>query len=164
MLPGADSGNNVALASEPAPTGNRNPTVEWTSSPDQKAVVTDLPNRPDADSVRPATELVNGSRISCNFGAGTNTGLRFGDRLTVGAGAQWRGDLIVYDLLEPGAGRVRMLGTVGATGSATGEAIVQLSTSDSRVVLSGFLPNGVFMATTILIAILGRDSVGYARA
>ena len=42
-----------------------------------------------------------------------------------------------------------MLSTVGATGSATGDAVVQLLTSDSRVVLFGVLPDGVFMVTTL---------------
>ena len=42
-----------------------------------------------------------------------------------------------------------MTGTSGAVGSATGEADVQIMTVGSRIHFMGFLPNGIYMVTTI---------------
>jgi hypothetical protein len=112
---------------------------------------TDLPNRRDDDprGAAPAARLLDSLRISCDFGAGNNTGTRVGEILTVGGGAQWQGGLILYDLTDASAGKARMTGSPGVTGSPTGEAEVQVTTEGTRVFLSGFLMNRDYVMVTI---------------
>ncbi len=57
--------------------------------------------------------------------------------------------MIIYDLLDAGAGKARMSGGPAATGTVTDEARVQLVTSGTRLVLLGELPNGAFVVTTV---------------
>lgn len=155
----------VEPAGVPAPSSNA-PTPATTSTPASGAnsglividtpptgrgTVTDLPSRRegDSDQARPADELLNGTRIGCDFGGGSNTGLRDGAMLTVGGGADWVGGLIVYDLLDAGASEARMTGSQGATGTLTGETKVELRISGTRLTFLGELPDGVLVATTI---------------
>jgi hypothetical protein len=138
--------------------GSRGVSVVEHAPADTRVPVTDVPNRsPDHAARSDAAQLLNGTRISCDFGAGVNTGVRFGDTLSVGGGAEWSGGLIVYQLLDAAAGRVTMTGSVGATGSPNGEAKVDLITVDTQIVLSGLLPNGGFVLTTIYPE---RDDLG----
>jgi hypothetical protein len=129
----------------------RNPIVADIPPRDLPITRTDLPNRRDGDPAarKPAAALLDSTRITCDFGAGNNTGLRFGDTLSVGGGAQWQGGLLIYDLVDAAAGAVRLTGTAGATGSQRGEAKMQVTTEGSRVLLSGFLENRAFLAVTI---------------
>jgi hypothetical protein len=140
---------DAVTASPPAPA--RNPIVADIPPRDLPLTRTDLPNRRDGDPAarKPAAALLDSTRITCDFGAGNNTGLRFGDTLSVGGGAQWQGGLLIYDLVDAAAGAVRLTGTAGATGSQRGEAKVQVTTEGSRVLLSGFLENRAFLAVTI---------------
>jgi len=132
------------------PPGSRGVPVAEHAPADARVTVTDLPNRRTGDAARrDAAELLNATRISCDFGAGNNTGTRQGDTLTVGGGGEWVGGLIVYQLLDAGATRVMMTGSVGATGSASGEAKIDLLAADTQIILSGVLPNGGFVVTTI---------------
>jgi len=57
--------------------------------------------------------------------------------------------LIVYDLLDSGAGEARMSGSPGATGTPTGETKVQVRISGTRLTFLGELPDGVLVVTTI---------------
>lgn len=154
------------------PAAPTRPAVVWFPPNDLPVGQTDLPNRRsgDAGGSRPAAELLEGTRITCDFGAGVNTGMRFGDSLSVGAGAQWQGSLMVYDLLEPSIGRARLSGTLGGAGSPTGEAKVQLMAIGSRVYFMGLQQNGTYMITTIYdeldnmdrhVAVMSRHENGF---
>jgi hypothetical protein len=77
---------------------------------------------------------------------------------------------MVYDLLEPSAGKARLTGTVGAAGSPTGEAKVQLMTIGSRIYFMGLQQNGTYMLTTIYdeldnmdrhVAVMSRHENGF---
>lgn len=140
-----------------APAGN--PIVLDIPPRDLPLTPTDLPNRRTDDlSARiPAAALLGSLRITCDFGAGNNTGLRFGDTLSVGGGAQWQGGLLIYDLVDTAAGTAYLTGTAGATGSPSGKAKMQVTTEGSRVMLSGFLENHGFVAVTIFDEL---DNVG----
>jgi hypothetical protein len=119
---------------------------------------TDLPNRRDGDpSTIAAADLLSSQRISCDFRAGNNTGLRFGEMLTVGGGAQWAGDLFIYDFIDSATGTARLTGSPAVTGSPSGEAKMQVTTEGTRVFLSGFLENRSFVMVTIFDEV---DSVG----
>ena len=134
----------------PAPAAARNPIVASAPPSNSPSTVTDLPSRRDGDaSATPAANLLDSSRISCDFGAGNNTGMRAGELLIVGGGAQWQGGLLIYDLIDSAAGTARLVGNVGVTGSPTGEARMQVTTEGSRVFLSGFLENRAFVMVTI---------------
>jgi hypothetical protein len=159
-------------AADAAPTEPTRPTVVWFPPKDSRLVYTDIPNRraDDAKGSRPATDLLDGTRITCDFGAGNNTGARVADTLIAGVGAQWQGSLMVYDLLEPSAGKARLTGTVGAAGSPTGEAKVQLMTIGSRIYFMGLQQNGTYMLTTIYdeldnmdrhVAVMSRHENGF---
>jgi hypothetical protein len=138
----------AADAPRTAPT--RNPIVANAPPSNSPSTTTDLPNRRDGDaSATPAADLLGSPRISCDFDAGNNTGMRSGEVLTVGGGAQWRGDLLIYDLVDAAAGTARLTGNPGVTGSPSGEAKVQVVTEGTRVFLSGFLANGAFVMVTI---------------
>ena len=142
----------VPASTDSAPAEPARPTVVWFAPKDARPVYTDIPNRhaDDATGSRPATDLLDSARITCEFGAGSNTGSRIGDSLSVGSGgAQWQGSLMVYDFLEPSGGKVRLTGTVGAVGSPTGEATVQFTVAGSRIYFMGFLPNGMYILTTV---------------
>jgi hypothetical protein len=140
----------ASTADPPARASARNPIVASAPPSNSPSTVTDLPNRRDSDSsATPATDLLDAARISCDFDAGNSTGVRLGEMLTVGGGAQWQGGLLLYDLIDAGAGTARLLGNVGVTGSPSGEAKMQLTTEGSRVFLSGFLQNSAFVMVTI---------------
>jgi hypothetical protein len=126
-------------------------TVVWSPPKDSRPVFTDIPNRRanDDKGSRPATNLLDSARITCDWGAGNVTGARVGDSLSVFPGSQWQGSLMVYDLLGASAGKARLTGTAGAVGSPTGAAEVQITTVGSRIHFMGFLPNGTYMVTTI---------------
>ena len=145
-------------AAAPAAT-ERNPIVSDLPPRDLPVTRTELPNRRDGDlsASMPAAALLGSLRITCDFGAGNNTGTRVGDTLTIGGGAQWVGGPLVYDFVNATAGAARLTGSVGATGSPTGEATMQVSTEGSRVMLSGFLANRAFVAVTIFDEL---DNVG----
>lgn len=140
-----------AAAAETPTTSGRAPSIVWFPPKELSGTPTSIPNRgpDDAAGRSAATDLLDQPRITCDFGAGVNTGLRDGDTLTVGAGAQYRGDLMVYDLLEPGAGKARLSGTVGATGSPTGETRVQLVLYDARIHFLSLQQAGAYVVTTI---------------
>ena len=142
-----------AVATRPAatPTPGGNPIVADAPPSNSRGTQTDLPNRraDDPGGAAPAARLLDSLRISCDFGAGNNTGTRVGEVLTVGGGAQWVGGLILFDLTNASAGTARMTGTPGATGSPTGEADVQVTTEGTRVFLSGFLKSRDFVVVTI---------------
>jgi hypothetical protein len=141
----------VPASTDPAPPEPARVTVVWSAPTDSRPVFTDIPNRRangDTGS-RPATELLDAGRITCDWGPGNVTGARVGDSLSVFPGSQWQGSLMVYDLLGPSAGKARLTGTAGAVGSPTGEAQVDIMTVGSRIHLTGFLPNGTHMTTTI---------------
>ena len=137
-------------ASRTAASGGA-PTVVWFPPKELLGSSTDIPNRRPDDSAgrKAAADLLDQSRVTCDFGAGMNAGVRFGDTLLVGVGAQWQGGLMVYDLLEPGAGRARLIGTVGGTGSPNGETKVQLMLYGTRIYFLGLQPNGTYALTTI---------------
>jgi hypothetical protein len=142
-----------ATAARPADAPDRRGNLIVTDAPpsNSPATSTDLPNRRDDDArgAAPAAGLLESLRISCDFGAGNNTGLRFGELLTVGGGAQWQGGLIVFDLTDASTGTALMKGNPGATGSPSGEAKVQVTTEGTRVFLSGFLENRAYVMFTI---------------
>jgi hypothetical protein len=140
---------SFSAAAPPAAPPARNPIVAGSPPSNSPSTVTDLPNRRDDSSATPAAELLDSSRISCDFRAGNTTGIRLGEMLTVGGGAQWQGGLLIYDLIDAGAGTARLVGTVGVTGSPSGEAKMQVTTEGSRVFLSGFLQNRAFVMVTI---------------
>jgi hypothetical protein len=144
-------------ADRPVPASN--PIVANAPPSNSPGTSTDLPNRRNGDpsTTSPAANLLDSLRVSCDFRAGNNTGLRQGDVLTVGGGAQWQGGLILYDFIDAGASGARMTGNPGATGSPTGEAKVEVRTEGTRVVLSGFLENGAFVVVTIFDEL---DNVG----
>jgi hypothetical protein len=147
-----------AASDPPSARPARDPIVTNSPPSNSPSTVTDLPNRRDGDSsATPAAGLLDSPRISCDFRAGNNTGLRFGEMLTVGGGAQWNGDLLIYDLIEGAAGTARLLGSASVTGSPSGEAKVQLTTEGTRVHLSGFLENRAFVMVTIFDEL---DNVG----
>lgn len=133
----------------PLPAGN--PIVADAPPSNSPGTRTDLPNRRDDDprGAAPAARLLDSPRISCDFGAGNNTGLRFGELLTVGGGAQWNGDPILYDLTDASAGTAKMIGDAAATGSPSSETKVQVTTEGTRVFLSGFLENRGYVMVTI---------------
>lgn len=139
------------VATDSAPGEPARVTVVWSAPKDSRIVSTDIPNRRanDDKGSRPATDLLAAGRITCDWGPGNVTGARVGDTLSVFPGSQWQGSLMVYDLLEGSAGKVRLSGTVGAVGSPTGEADVEIATVGSRIYFIGFLPNGTYVATTI---------------
>ena len=112
---------------------------------------TDIPNRRanDDKGSRPATDLLDAARITCDFGPGSVAGARVGDSLSVFSGAQYQGSLMVYDVLEPSSGKARLTGTAGAVGSPSGETNVRLMTIGSRIQFMGLLPNGTCMLTTV---------------
>lgn len=144
----------VPASTDSAPAEPARPTVVWFAPKDarDRVVYTDIPNRraDDATGSRPAADLLDDGRITCDFGTGSITGARVGDSLTIGpGGAQWQGSLMVYDLLEPAGGKARLTGTVGAVGSPTGEATVQFTVAGSRIYFMGFLPNGMYILTTV---------------
>jgi hypothetical protein len=141
------------------PVPASNPIVSDVPPSNSPMTRTDLPNRRDGDlsTSDPATNLLDSARISCDFGAGNNTGTRIGDVLTVSGGAQWQGGLILYDFTDAGAGTARMTGSVGATGSPNGETEVQVMTEGTRVFLSGFLQNRAYVVVTIFDEL---DNVG----
>jgi hypothetical protein len=148
----------IVTAPVPAPTDSDSAsaeparlTVVWSPPKDSRPVFTDIPNRRENDDTgsRPATNLLDAARITCDWGAGNVTGARVGDSLSVGSGSQWQGSLMVYDVLGASAGKARLTGTPGAVGSPRGEAEVQIMTVGSRVHFMGFLPNGTYMVTTI---------------
>ena len=104
----------TAPAPVPAATDAAEPTrltVVWSPPRDSRPVFTDIPNRRanDDNGSRPATDLLDAGRITCDWGAGNITGARVGDTLSVGSGSQWQGSLMVYDLLG------------GSTGAADGD-------------------------------------------
>jgi hypothetical protein len=138
-------------STDSAPAEPARLTVVWSPPKDSRPVFTDIPNRRanDDKGSRPAANLLDAGRITCDWGAGNVTGARVGDSLTVFPGSQWQGSLMVYDLLGPSAGKARLTGTAGAVGSPTGEAEVQIMTVGSRIHFMGFLPNGTYMVTTI---------------
>ncbi|HET7131742.1 MAG TPA: hypothetical protein VFJ95_05815, partial [Gammaproteobacteria bacterium] len=156
-LPAAPPPTDIVAAPAPAPSTDSGPaepvrvTVAWSPLKDSRPVVTDIPNRRAGDDQgsRPAAGMLDGVRITCDWGAGNVTGARVGDSLTVFPGSQWQGSLMVYDLLGAPAGKARLTGTPGAVGSPTGEAEVEIRTVGSRVHFLGFLPNGTYMVTTI---------------
>ncbi len=141
----------VPASTDSAPAEPARLTVVWSPPKDSRPVFTDIPNRSanDDKGSRPATNLLDAARITCDWGAGNVTGARVGDSLSVFSGSQWQGSLMVYDLLGASAGKARLTGTPGAVGSPTGEAEVQITTVGSRVHFMGFLPNGTHMVTTI---------------
>src|SRR5262245_55800787 len=71
-----------AVATRPVdtPTPSGNPIVADAPPSNSRGAQTDLPNRRDDDprSAAPAARLLDSLRISCDFGAGNNTGLRSG--------------------------------------------------------------------------------------
>jgi hypothetical protein len=141
----------VPASTDSAPAESARLTVMWSPPKDSRPVFSDIPNRRanDDKGSRPATDLLGAARITCDWGAGNVTGARVGDSLSVGAGSQWQGSLMVYDLLGTSAGKARLTGTAGAVGSPTGAAEVQNMTVGSRIHFMGFLPNGTYMVTTI---------------
>jgi hypothetical protein len=171
-LPGPQA---EATGDSPQPrvaTSAPNPTVVWNPPKDLPITPTDIPNRRRDDSAgrTPATDLLDQSRITCDFGPGINSGMRFGDTLTMGAGAQWQGSLMVYDLLEPAAGKARLTGTVGSTGSPSGETKVQLMLYETRIYFLGLQGNGTYVITTIYdelddmgrhVAVMSRHENGF---
>lgn len=155
----AVQGQTLATAPPPTSAFASNPIVANAPPSNSPATPTGLPNRraDEASAAMPAADILDSLRISCDFAAGNNTGLRFGELLTVGGGAQWRGGLIVYDNIDLLAGTARMIGSVGATGSPDGEAKVQFTTEGTRVYLTGFLQD----RTYIVVAIYDElDNVG----
>lgn len=138
-------------STDPAPAEPARLSVAWSPPKDSRPVFTDIPNRRanDDKGSRPATDLLDAGRITCDWGPGNITGARVGDWLSVGSGSQWQGSLMVYDLLATSAGKARLTGTAGAVGSRTGEAEVQIITAGSRIHFMGFLPNGTHIVTTI---------------
>ena len=149
----------VGTARPPNSAFADNPIVVNAPPRDLPVTPTELPNRRDDDplAAAPAADILNSLRISCDFAAGNNTGLRYGDVLTVGGGAQWRGGLIVYDNIDAFAGTARMTGSVGATGSQIGEAKVRFSTEGSRIYLTGLLENRTYVVVAIFDEL---DNVG----
>jgi len=141
----------LPVSTDSAPTEPAPLTVVWSPPKDSRPVFTDIPNRRanDDKGSRPATNLLDAARITCDWGAGNVTGARVGDSLSVFSGSQWQGSLMVYDLLGTAAGKARLTGTAGAVGSPTGAAEVQIMTVGSRIHFMGFLPNGTYMVTTI---------------
>jgi hypothetical protein len=69
---------------------------------------TDLANRRDEDAATPAVALLDLPRISCDFAAGNNTGLRQEALLTVGGGAKWMGGPLIYDFYRTSPGTARL--------------------------------------------------------
>ncbi len=141
----------VLASADSGPAEPTRPTVVWFASKDEHPVFTDIPNRRanDDKGSRPATDLLDAARITCDFGPGNVAGARVGDSLSVFSGAQYQGSLMVYDVLEPSSGKARLTGTAGAVGSPTGEVNVQLLTIGSRIHFMGLLPNGTYMLTTV---------------
>ena len=109
-----------------APAGN--PIVADAPPSNSPGTRTDLPSRrkDDPSGAAPAARLLDSPRVSCDFGAGNNTGIRVGELLTVGGGAQWVGGLILYDMTDESGG-----------------------TEGTRVFLSGFLMNRGYVVVTI---------------
>ena len=77
---------------------------------------------------------------------------------------------MVYDSIEPAAGRARLTGTVGSTGSPSGETKVQLMLYDTRIYFQGLQGNGTYMITTIYdelddmgrhVAVMSRQENGF---
>ncbi len=141
----------VPASTDSAPAEPARPTVVWSAPKDGRPVFTDIPNRraDDDKGSRPATNLLDAARITCDWGAGNVTGARVGDSLSVFPGSQWQGSLMVYDSLDPSGGKARLTGTAGAVGSLTGEATVQLMEAGSRIYFMGLLPNGTYILTTV---------------
>jgi hypothetical protein len=150
-VPATSSNDAPLVVTTPTPASGTSRLIVIDTPPTGRGSVTDVPNRRESepDHARAADELLNGARISCDFGGGSNTGTRVGAMLTVGGGADWVGGLIVYDLLDAGAGEARMTGSQGATGTLTGETKVELRISGLRVIFLGELPNGTLVVTTI---------------
>jgi hypothetical protein len=141
----------VPASTDSAPAEPARPTVVWSAPKGGRPVFTDIPNRRanDDKGSRPATDLLDAGRITCDFGTGSVTGARLGDSLSVFSGSQWQGGLMVYNLFEPSGGKARLTGTAGAVGSPAGEATVQFMAAGSRIHIMGLLPNGTYMLTTI---------------
>ncbi len=143
----------------PRATATRNPIVADSPPSNSPLTPTELPNRRsnDPSASDAAATLLGFPRITCDFGAGNNTGLRFGEVLTVGGGAQWNGGPLIYVLTDAAAGTAVLTGTPGVTGSPDGETKVQVTTEGTRVFLSGFQQDRAFVVVTIFDEI---DNVG----
>lgn len=121
--------------------------------------VVDAPQR-YPDDPTPVEDLLTAASIWCDFGEGTNHGLRIGDRLTRG-GAAWAGGEIEIDLIELDQGSARLKGSLGATGSRKGEVRVRVIADGARIHLMGLLPTGTLQTITIYgdrSPNLGRDA------
>ena len=56
---------------------------------------------------------------------------------------------MTYDVIDPENGRATVGGSVGATGSSTGAAEVQVTKSNSGLSFSGVVPSGDLIVTTV---------------
>jgi hypothetical protein len=144
-------------ADRPSATNTNNPIVATGPPSNSPSTPTDLANRRDEDAATPAVALLDLPRISCDFAAGNNTGLRQEALLTVGGGAKWMGGPLIYDFYRTSPGTARLTGLPSVTGSPDGEAVVQVTTEGTRVFLSGFLENRAYVVVTIFDEL---DNVG----
>ncbi|MEE8093602.1 MAG: hypothetical protein V3T47_05135 [Gammaproteobacteria bacterium] len=100
--------------------------------------------------------LIDPTRIRCVFDPGGGGSWTNGT-LNVYDGA-YQGGPIVYDSVNIDSGTARMTGSVGATGSRTGEVDVRITATGTGLHFSGFMPDGTLVVTTIFGAMdgLGR--------
>lgn len=94
------------------------------------------------------SKLLDSIGIRCSFGAGNNTGTRFGAELSNGS-ASWQGGPITFDSFNAAEGSARMTGSVGATGSQSGELKVNLIAEETKLHFVGILSNGNLVSTTV---------------
>lgn len=90
-------------------------------------------------------ELMNSANITCEFGSGNS-----GSVLAPPVGsAEWQGGPIIYHSINVDTGTARMSGTIGATGSQTGETDVRVGATANALHFYGLSPIGNFVVVSI---------------
>lgn len=101
-------------------------------------------------------ELASVAAITCEFGVGRTGGVRSAPIIT----AEWQGGPIAFDTVDLNAGTATMRGSVGATGSLTGETEVRIATTPNGIHFSAATAAGNFVLITLFG--LADSSGGYA--
>lgn len=97
---------------------------------------------------RPAAnplELMKSAVIRCDFGPGKTGNVRSIPEDIF----EWKGGSITFDSFDPDQKSAQMVGSIGATGSRTGEVVVRNDVTSTGIHFSGSLPNGNFIFVTI---------------
>jgi hypothetical protein len=117
--------------------------------PDGPLPAGNLPNshEPGQPQTNALDVLLSAISISCQFDPGYSGGWS-GDDIRVYSAA-WQGGLIVYDSVDLTAGKARMTGSEGATGSKIGEVKVRAAATSNGLYFSGFSPRGDLITTTV---------------